>query len=172
MRKPARVSIIRDGVKYKAGCAPVRVCPAPSRAVRQAVRQVPVSQLQRRVIPVTSILSTPQELRRAGGEIGSAHSDPKTRALLADGLVALAEKALRFRRPRGSKNAATRAIQDHVKDLVKKNSNATRWQLYELADRGIIDKPDDPMSFDTFKRYVTGIRRALGTKSPRGRPRK
>jgi hypothetical protein len=172
MRKPARVSIIRDGVKYKAGCAPVRVCPAPSRAVRQAVRQVPVSHLQRRVIPVTSILSTPQELRRAGGEIGSAHSDPRTRALLADGLAALAEKALRFKRPKGSKNAATPAIQQHVKNLVKKNPNATVRQLYLRARRDIIDKPSGAMSFDTFKRYVTEAHRALGTTSRRGRARK
>lgn len=32
--KPARVSIIRNGVKYKAGQAPVRVCPAKAIARR------------------------------------------------------------------------------------------------------------------------------------------
>jgi hypothetical protein len=26
--KPSRVSLIKGGVKYKSGCAPVRVCPA------------------------------------------------------------------------------------------------------------------------------------------------
>jgi hypothetical protein len=41
--KPARVSLIRNGIKYKSGQEPTRVCPSGS-AVRQAIA-IPLAQV-------------------------------------------------------------------------------------------------------------------------------
>lgn len=103
-------------------------------------------------------------------------NDPETlrlRRAIADELAELAAKGVRFERPEGSKNEAASKIQHYVTALVKANpTTATRAQLYRLADRNIIDKPGDPMSFDTFKRYVTTAWEQLGIKSRPGRRRK
>lgn len=102
-------------------------------------------------------------------------NDPETlrlRRAIADELAALAAKGAKFERDEGSKNDTASKIQQHVTALAKANQTSTAPELYQLADRSIIDRPGDPMSFDTFKRYVTEARKALGIKSRPGRRRK
>jgi hypothetical protein len=38
---PSRASFIHDGIKYKAGCEPVQVCPAPGAVINSSVLAAP-----------------------------------------------------------------------------------------------------------------------------------
>lgn len=102
--------------------------------------------------------------------LAGSSNDPKTLSLrraIADELAALAAKGVRFERPKGSKNAKSLVIADRVEELVSKNPTATHEELYQLAHDFKVIPTDMPR--DTFKRYVTNVRRKLDIQSRAGR---
>ncbi|MHB1870215.1 MAG: hypothetical protein ACYCT1_05100 [Steroidobacteraceae bacterium] len=75
------------------------------------------------------------------------------------------QRALKFKRAEGSKNAKSVEIAAHVADLLRADPAATREAIYQRAERSIIEK----MPRATFFRYVTDARKSAGIKSRAGR---
>ena len=97
----------------------------------------------------------------------SRHAPPRERAAVVEELASLAEKALQFERPKGSRNKHSLAVQRHVENIVRENQQATREELYQLADRKVIGL----MPRATFLRYVGAARKKLGIRARPGRRR-